>query len=84
METSEITLFILNPNNFWIVLGVGIFLIIDGVALRYLIAKNYLKTAKSSQKKTDVAHKLLSLSSVLTAIMGFIITATTVYIHYAH
>lgn len=79
MESSEITAFIQNANNFWIVLGLGIFLIIDGLGLRYLIKKNYLNTAKTAHKKTNYAQKLLLTSATLTAIMGVIIIATAFY-----
>jgi len=79
MESSEITAFIQNPENFWIVVGLGIFLIIDGIGLRYLISKNYLNTAKTPQKKTNFAHKMLLTSAMLTAIMGAIIIATAFY-----
>ena len=82
MESSEITRFILDTKNFWIVFGVGIFLIVDGIALRYLIAKNYLKTAKGGHKKTNFAHNLLSLSAILTATMGIVIISTAVYFSY--
>lgn len=82
MESSEITRFILDTENFWIVFGVGVFLIVDGIALRYLIAKNYLKTAKGGYKKTSFAHSLLSLSAILTALMGIVIISTAIYFSY--
>ena len=79
MEASEITAFIQNADNFWIVIALGIFLIIDGIGLRYLINKNFLNTAKNTKKKTNFAHKLLLTSAVLTAIMGIIIIASAFY-----
>ena len=80
MEPSAITAFVRSPENFWIILGLGIFLIIDGVGLWYLLAKNYLNTGN---KKTKFSHQLLLLSAVLTAAMGMFIIAVNLYMHYS-
>lgn len=79
MEASEITAFIQNADNFWFVFALGIFLIIDGIGLRYLINKNYLNTYKTAAKKTNFAHKLLLSSAILTTLLGVIIIATAFY-----
>ncbi len=70
MQASDITMFIQSPENFWVILGLGLFLIMDGVVLGYLINNNYLKTRK---KKTSFSHKLLLTSAMLTAVMGGVV-----------
>ncbi len=77
MDSSSITAFVQSPENFWIILGLGIFLIIDGLGLWYLLVKNYLNT---SNKKTKFSHWLLILSAVLTAMTGVFIITVNLYI----
>ena len=77
MDASTLTAFVRSPENFWIILGLGIFLIIDGVGLWYLLSKNHLNTRN---KKTKFSHRLLVLSAALTAMMGvFIIAVNFLY-----
>lgn len=73
MEITAVSHFIQDPDNFWIIFALAIFLIFDGLVLGYLVKKGFIQSPLAKQQKTNFTKTLLTLSSFMTAIAGVLL-----------